>query len=406
MFTYSMLEVPQQKSTIIKVFGCGGGGSNAVDRMIEAGVQGVDFVVINTDMQALNSSSAKTKMGIGAKTTGGLGAGGDPKVGEDAALEDTDAIADIVRGAKMVFITAGMGGGTGTGAAPVIAQIAKEEGALTIGVVTKPFDFEGVAKMSLAQNGIAKLADNVDKLIVIPNQNLFKVIDKRTSVYDAFRVADDVLRQSVQGISDIITRNGMVNVDFRDVATTMRGSGDAVMGVGVGHGDTRASDAAMAAINNPMLEDSRIDGAKSILINITGSNNMTMFEVEEIVKTIKESADPEVLVLYGVAFDETMEDEISVTVIATNFNCRESREDSFASVGFEKTGVKSDYMHYGEYKTFTRPSILAGTGEQTTFADMPKDDPVNSPAFKTGIGGSSDLRTPAFYRGKIMLDRE
>ena len=288
MFTYSMLEAPQQKSTIIKVIGCGGGGSNAVDRMIEAGVQGVDFVVINTDMQALNSSSAKTKMGIGAKTTGGLGAGGDPKVGEDAALEDTDAIADIVRGAKMVFITAGMGGGTGTGAAPVIAQIAKEEGALTIGVVTKPFDFEGVAKMSLAQNGIAKLADNVDKLIVIPNQNLFKVIDKRTSVYDAFRVADDVLRQSVQGISDIITRNGMVNVDFRDVATTMRGSGDAVMGVGVGHGDTRASDAAMAAINNPMLEDSRIDGAKSILINITGSNNMTMFEVEEIVKTIKE----------------------------------------------------------------------------------------------------------------------
>jgi cell division protein FtsZ len=412
MFTYSMVEAPQQNSAIIKVIGCGGGGSNAVDRMIEAGVQSVDFVVVNTDMQALNSSSAKTKIGIGAKTTGGLGAGGNPEVGEQAALEDTDAIIDIVRGAKMVFITAGMGGGTGTGAAPVIAKLAKEQGALTIGVVTKPFVFEGSAKMTLAKNGITKLADNVDKLIVIPNQNLFKVIDKRTSVYDAFRVADDVLRQSVQGISDIITRTGLVNVDFKDVATTMRGSGDAVMGVGVGHGETRASDAALAAINNPMLEDSRIDGAKSILINITGpkgstdSNGITMFEVDEIVGTIRESADPEALVLYGVAIDETMQDEISVTVIATNFNCREMSGDSIVPVGIEKPDAKSDYMIYSEYKPLTRPSIFANAGEPSTFADMPKDDPVNSPAFKTGSVVGSDLKTPAIYRSKIMLGRE
>jgi cell division protein FtsZ len=402
-----MVESPQQNSAIIKVIGCGGGGSNAVDRMIDAGVQSVDFVVINTDMQALNSSSARTKIGIGAKITGGLGAGGNPDVGEQAALEDTDAIVDIVRGAKMVFVTAGMGGGTGTGAAPVVAKLAKEQGALTIGVVTKPFDFEGSAKMMLAKNGIAKLADNVDKLIVIPNQNLFKIIDKRTSVYDAFRVADNVLCQSVQGISDIITRTGLVNVDFKDVATTMHGSGDAVMGVGIGHGETRASDAALEAINNPMLEDSHIDGAKSILINVTGCPDMGMYEVNEIVDIIKESADPEVLVLYGVAIDETMQDEISVTVIATNFNCRETAGNSIASAGFERTGAKSDYMNYGEYKPLTRPPIFANAGEPPTFADMPKDDPVNSPAFKAVSGGGSDLKTPAIYRSnKIMLGRE
>jgi cell division protein FtsZ len=225
-------------------------------------------------------------------------------------------------------------------------------------------------------------------------------------VYDAFRVADDVLRQSVQGISDIITRTGLVNVDFKDVATIMRGNGDAVMGVGVGHGETRASDAALAAINNPMLEDSRIDGAKSILINITGSPDMSMFEVNEIVETITESADPEVLVLHGVAIDETMQDEISVTVIATNFNSRETAGDSIVSAGFEKTSGKSDYMPYGEYKAVTRPTIFANAGETQTFAELPKNDPVDSPAFKAGISGSSDLKTPAIYRTKIMLGRD
>jgi cell division protein FtsZ len=224
-------------------------------------------------------------------------------------------------------------------------------------------------------------------------------------VYDAFRVADDVLRQSVQGISDIITRTGVVNVDFEDVATILRGNGDAVMGVGIGRGETRASDAALAAINNPMLEDSRIDGAKSILVNITGYPDITMYEVNEIVETITESADPEVLVLHGVAIDAAMQDEISVTVIATNFNCREISSDSIASAGFEKTGVKSDYTSYGEYKSLTRPSIFANTGKPQTFADMPKDDPVNSPAFKA-VSGGSDLKTPAILRSKIMLGRE
>jgi cell division protein FtsZ len=400
-----MVDTSKQCATVIKVIGCGGGGSNAVDRMISAGVQGVDFVVINTDLQALNTSSALVKIGIGAKVTGGLGAGGNPEVGEQAAIEDTETITNIVRGADMVFITAGMGGGTGTGAAPVVARIAHNEGALTIGVVTKPFGFEGDAKMKLALDGIAKLSESVDKLIVIPNQNLFKVIDKRTSVYDAFRVADDVLRQSVQGISDIITRTGLVNVDFKDVATTMRGNGEAIMGVGSGHGDTRAADAALAAISNPMLEETRIDGAKNILVNITGSPDMTLFEVGDIVDTIKESADPGVLVLHGVAIDESLSDEISVTVIATNFNSHVSREETVRPPYGEKTGSLGDYMSPGEFVAITRNTIFANARE-TTFADMPKDDPIDSLSYKGSAVNAPDLKVPTILRSKISLGRD
>ena len=239
--------------TVIKVIGVGGGGSNAVNRMIDAGIKNVEFIVANTDLQALSGSRAPKKIGIGSKLTGGLGAGGKPEIGEQAAEEDIDTIANMLKGADMVFVTAGMGGGTGTGAAPIIAKAAKENGALTVGVVTKPFDFEGKVKMRLADEGIAKLHEQVDTLIVIPNQNLLRIVDKTTPIKQAFLIADDVLRQGVQGISDLITQPGEVNIDFADVRTTMEGKGDAILGVGKGEGENRAVDAATAAINNPLL---------------------------------------------------------------------------------------------------------------------------------------------------------
>ena len=287
-------EVLQQKEispTVIKVIGAGGGGSNAVNRMMAAGLQNVDFVVANTDLQALNYSNAPTKLAIGSKLTGGLGAGGKPEVGEKAAVEDTELITNAVRGADMVFVTAGMGGGTGTGAVPVIAQIARDQGALTVGVVTKPFDFEGKVKQRLADEGIEKLRKSVDTLIVIPNQYLLKLVDRRTPIKQAFVMADDVLRQAVQGISDLITHPGIINIDFADVKTTMEGQGDAIMGIGTGEGDNRACDAATGAINNPLLEDSHIEGANHILINITGNEDMTLMEVEEIVKIVTANAE-------------------------------------------------------------------------------------------------------------------
>ncbi len=316
---FEMLEQKALSPTVIKVIGAGGGGSNAINRMMEAGVRNVDFAVANTDLQALNYSRAPVKLGIGSKLTGGLGAGGKPEVGERAAIEDEDAIANAVRGADMVFITAGMGGGTGTGAVPVIARVAKEQGALTVGVVTKPFDFEGRVKQRLAEEGIEKLRGSVDTLIVIPNQHLLKLVDRRTSIKDAFLMADDVLRQAVQGISDLITLPGIINIDFADVKTTMEGKGDALMGIGVGEGDNRAVDAATDAINNPLLEDSHIEGATHLLINVTGNEDMTLMEVQEIVSIITSSADTDALIIYGTATDNSMGDKICVTVIATGF---------------------------------------------------------------------------------------
>ena len=268
MMDFSVMGDAPVSPTVIKVIGAGGGGSNAVNRMIEEGLQHVEFIVANTDKQALSKSVAENKIVIGSKLTNGLGAGGKPEIGEKAAIEDSEAIANILKGADMVFVTAGMGGGTGTGAAPVIAKIAKEQGALTVGVVTKPFDFEGNTKKRLAEEGIRKLHENVDTLIVIPNQYLLKIVDKKTSISQAFKLADDVLRQGVQGISDLITHPGEVNIDFADVKTTMEGKGDAILGIGIGEGENRAVDAALKAIDNPLLEDSHIDGAKNILVNI------------------------------------------------------------------------------------------------------------------------------------------
>ncbi len=305
--------------TSIKVIGVGGGGSNAVNRMIASGLQHVDFVAVNTDLQALQNSRSPLKVPIGSKLTQGLGAGGVPDVGARAAMEDKEALENVVRGADMVFITAGMGGGTGTGAAPVLAQITRELDVLTVAVVTKPFDFEGRRKMEIAEEGIAKLREAVDTLIVIPNQYLLKIVEKKTPIREAFMLADDVLRQGVQGISDLITIPGEINIDFADVRTIMKGKGDALMGIGVGRSDNRAVDAATNAINNPLLEDARIEGAKGILVSVTGGEDMALSEFEEVLKIITANADREALVIAGHTIDPALEDEMKVTVIATGF---------------------------------------------------------------------------------------
>jgi cell division protein FtsZ len=306
--------------TVIKVVGVGGGGSNAVNRMIAAGLQNVEFCAVNTDLQALQRSNAEVRLPLGSELTGGLGAGGRPEVGEKAALEDKNEVQRVVQGADMVFITAGMGGGTGTGAAPIIAQVAREMGILTVAIVTKPFDFERSHKMSLADEGIRKLHESVDTLIVIPNQHLMKIVDKKTPITQAFLMADDVLRQAVQGISDLITKPGEINIDFADVRTIMHGQGEALMGIGVGDGDNRAVDAATAAINNPLLEDARIEGAKGILVNVSGGMDFALSEYEEILNIITANADEDALIIAGTAIDELMENEVKVSVIATGFD--------------------------------------------------------------------------------------
>ena len=305
--------------TVIKVVGCGGGGSNAVNRMISRDLSNVEFIVLNTDLQALGRSNAKTKLAIGQKVTKGLGAGGKPEVGEQAAEEDKELITNQLRGADMVFITAGMGGGTGTGSAPVVARIAKELGCLTVAVVTTPFEFEGNVRMRQARAGLEKLHSQVDSLIVIPNELLFKTLDKNLTVKESFRKADEVLCQGVEGISNIITNPGDVNTDFADVRNSMAGQGNAIFGIGIGEGENRATDAAYNAINNPMLEDSRIDGAKNILVNICASEEITLGEVGEICKIVTASADKDYNMYWGQVTQPELGDKISVTVIATGF---------------------------------------------------------------------------------------
>ncbi len=305
--------------TVIKVVGCGGGGSNAVNRMIFRELSNVDFIVLNTDLQALGRSKAPTKLAIGQKVTKGLGAGGKPEVGEQAAEEDKELITNELRGADMVFITAGMGGGTGTGSAPVVARIAKELGCLTVAVVTTPFEFEGNVRMRQAQEGLKKLHEQVDSLIVIPNEQLFKNIDKNLTVKESFRKADEVLCQGVEGISNIITNPGDVNTDFADVRNAMAGQGNAIFGIGIGEGENRATDAAYNAIHNPMLENSRIDGAKNLLVNICASEEITLSEVGEICKIVSASADKDYNMFWGQVTQPELEGKISVTVIATGF---------------------------------------------------------------------------------------
>lgn len=311
-------EFEVDQTAIIKVIGVGGGGNNAVNRMIDFGLKGVEFISINTDKQALYLSKAGQKIQIGDKLTKGLGAGANPEIGEKAAEESKDEITQALKGADLVFITAGMGGGTGTGAAPVVAQIAKELGILTVGVITKPFSFEGRPRMRNAEQGITKLKDRVDTLVTIPNDRLLQVVDKKTPIQEAFRIADDVLRQGVQGISDLITTPGLINVDFADVKTIMLNHGLAHMGVGRASGENRAAEAAKQAISSPLLETT-INGAMGVLLNITGGPGLTLFEVNEAADQVKQAADPDANIIFGAVIDENLEDEIRITVIATGF---------------------------------------------------------------------------------------
>lgn len=313
----------------IKVIGVGGGGNNAVNRMIMAGVSGVEFVSVNTDSQALLTAHAPTRIQIGAKLTNGRGAGADPTIGERAAEETREQILEVLQGAEMVFVTAGMGGGTGTGAAPVVAACAREIGALTVGVVTKPFSFEGKRRMTQADGGIKRLKENVDTLITIPNDRLMQAIDKRTPMLEAFRLADDILRQGVQGISDLIAVPGLINLDFADIKTIMSDAGSALMGIGVAKGEGGALQAAEAAIKSPLLETS-IDGARGVLFNITGGKNLSLYDVNEASQIISDAVDKDANIIFGSVIDDDLDDEIRVTVIATGFEAKSlTKQDHF-----------------------------------------------------------------------------
>ncbi len=315
---------------VIKVVGVGGGGTNAVNRMVDAGLSGVEFVAVNTDAQALLMCEADVKIHIGAKVTRGLGAGADPAVGLAAALESRDELKEALKGADMIFVTAGEGGGTGTGGAPIVAELGSELEALTVGVVTRPFSFEGRRRLGQAETGIAELSDKVDTLIVIENDRLLQVVEKKTPLSDAFKMADDILRQGVQGITDLITVPGIVNLDFADVRTIMRDAGSALMGIGVGQGENRATEAARTAVSSPLLEAS-IEGATGILLNITGGTELGLFEVNEAAEVVTSAADSNANVIFGAVIDESLGDEVRVTVIATGFGRARGRRPRSAA---------------------------------------------------------------------------
>ena len=323
----------------IKVIGVGGAGTNAVNRMVDSGIKGVEFIAVNTDRQALLLSKAASKIQIGEKITRGLGAGANPDIGAQAAEESKAEITEALRGADMVFVTAGMGGGTGTGAAPIVASCAKEMGILTIGVVTKPFTFEGKKRLTQAERGIESLKGKVDTLVVIPNDKLLQIIDRKTSIVEAFKMADDVLRQGVQGISDLISVPGLINLDFADVKTVMLNTGMAHMGIGIASGENRAEDAAKQAIQSPLLETS-IEGARGVIINITGGEDLGLHEVNTAAELVQRSVDPEANIIFGTVTDPEMKDEIQITVIATGFEKPETRTastvDSFINKSWEK----------------------------------------------------------------------
>ena len=331
---------------VIKVVGIGGGGTNAVNRMVDAGLKGVEFIAVNTDAQALLMTDADVKLHIGARATRGLGAGANPDVGREAAMESRDEIKEGLKGADMVFVTAGEGGGTGTGGAPVVAETARELGALTVGVVTRPFTFEGRKRGEQAQSGISTLREKVDTLIIIPNDRLLQVVEKRTSVMEAFRMADDILRQGVQGITDLITVPGLVNLDFADVRTIMRDAGSALMGIGEAEGENRAAEAARAAVSSPLLEAS-VEGATGILLNISGGSDLGLFEVNEAAEVVTGAADQNANVIFGAVIDESLGGRVRVTVIATGFDAklrRERRESGEPVRGREGFDVPADVL--------------------------------------------------------------
>ncbi len=339
----------------IKVIGVGGGGGNAVNRMIEAGIEGIEFLVANTDLQALKRSRAPIKIQLGGRLTKGLGAGANPSIGRDAALEDTEKIIEVLEGADMVFVTTGLGGGTGTGAAPIIASLATELNALTVAVVTKPFHFEGRRRMLQADQGLRELRECVDTVITIPNERLLHTVDRGVSLPDSFKVADDVLRQAVQGISDLITVPGLINLDFADVKAIMAGMGLALMGAGRASGEHRAMEATQQAISSPLLEEATIEGAKGVLINITGGPDLTLYEVNEASSIIRESADEDANIIFGAVIDETMRDEMKITVIATGFD-KESADAGAATSSAALPPVPSRYtMRPGD--ELSRPGV-------------------------------------------------
>ncbi len=369
----------------IKVIGVGGGGNNAVNRMIEHGVQGVEFIAVNTDAQALNLSKAEIKMQIGGKLTRGLGAGANPEVGKKAAEESREQIEEALKGADMVFVTAGMGGGTGTGAAPVIAQISKDLGALTVGVVTRPFTFEGRKRQTQAAGGIGAMKESVDTLIVIPNDRLLEIVDKNTPMLEAFREADNVLRQGVQGISDLIAVPGLINLDFADVKTIMSNRGSALMGIGVATGENRAAEAAKKAISSPLLETS-IDGAQGVLMNITGGTNLSLYEVQEAADIVASASDQEVNMIFGSVINENLKEEIVVTVIATGFTEAEVNPTRPARPSFS-----------------TKPQAQAQPQPQVQVSprrEIRREEPVQEINTRSAVHVEEEIDVPTFLRNR------
>ena len=348
-------DVEVEQFAKIKVIGVGGGGSNAVNRMIDHGVRGVDFIAVNTDRQALNSSRAETKIQIGEKMTKGLGAGANPDIGAKAADESRNDITEVLKGADMIFITAGMGGGTGTGATPIVAELAKELGILTVGVVTKPFTFEGRIRMKQAEEGIENLRNKVDTLVTIPNDRLLQIAEKKTTMPEAFIMADDVLKQGIQGISDLISIPNLINLDFADVETIMYDKGIAHMGIGIASGDNRATEAAKLAIKSPLLETS-IEGAKSVLLNITGGPDLGIFEVNEAADLIRQSVDEDANIIFGAGIDDDLAEEIKITVIATGFDekKRSSRDKSGTSAKDKDGNILDDSFEELDIPIFLR----------------------------------------------------
>ncbi len=359
----------------IKVIGVGGGGSNAVNRMIEAGIEGIEFLVANTDLQALKRSRAPIKIQLGGKLTKGLGAGANPDTGRNAALEDTEKIIEALEGADMVFVTTGLGGGTGTGAAPIIASLATELNALTVAVVTKPFHFEGKRRMAQSEQGLRELRECVDTVITIPNERLLHTVERNVSLQDAFKLADDVLRQAVQGISDLITVPGLINLDFADVKAIMQGMGLALMGAGRASGENRAMEATQQAISSPLLEEATIQGAKGVLINITGGLDLTLYEVNEASTIIREAADDDANIIFGAVIDETMHDEMKITVIAT---------------GFDK--------EMGDTGNNTHSAGAQMPPQQSRYSPRTGDELPSRPA--AGQARADDLDVPTFIRKK------
>jgi len=412
------LRSDSENFALIKVIGVGGGGSNAVNRMIRAEMMGVEFIAVNTDAQALLQSDAPHKIRIGDKMTRGLGAGADPLVGQRAAEEDSEKIYEALKDADMIFITAGMGGGTGSGAAPVIAEIAKDLGSLTVGVITKPFSFEGVRRKLVAEQYSELLKEKCDTLITIPNDRLREVVDKKTSIVDAFRVVDDVLRQGVQGISDLITVPGLINLDFADVKTIMRDAGSSMMGIGIATGENRAVDAARAAVMSPLLEVN-ITGARGILFNVTGGSDLGLFEVNEAAEVIKEAADPEANIIFGTVIDDRMRDEVKVTVIATGFDSSRKPKQASRFGAESATGVEQslddrsrEILAEIERDREQRQNLEDQMGSESPFArsgerDKGRESAETRPSERTALPvrsldkpsyAETDLDIPSFLR--------